>query len=81
MIDINKKRLDILLLIICIAIFSVVYWGLYRFISFNFLDLPIAAMNFVDLFVIFAYAMTGIPSVVGLKKLCLLILTKEPKDD
>ncbi len=81
MIDINKKRLSIFLLIISAIFFSAVYWGLYEFISFNFLEIPVAAMNFVDLFVIFAYLIAGTPAVFGLRKLCFFILTKEPKDN
>ncbi len=81
MIEINKKRLNIFLLIISAILFSAVYWGLYNFIYLNILDVPVGIMNIVDLFVIFAYVLAGVPASFGLRKLLLFILTKEPKDN
>ncbi len=81
MIDINQKRLNIFLLIISAVLFTVVYWGIYNFIYLNIIDIPVGIMNIVDLFVIFAYVLAGVPACFGLRKLMIFILTKEPKDN
>ncbi len=81
MIEINKKRLSIFLLIASVVLFTAVYWGLYRFIYLIIPGIPIGIMNIIDLFVIFAYILAGVPASFGLKKFLLFILSKEPKDN
>ena len=75
-IEVSEKRLNILLYIISAVVYFLLYFGIYEFISTNFLTIPIEALNIIELIIIFVFILSVVPCCFLIKKLITKFLTK-----
>lgn len=75
-IEVNEKKLNILLYIISALVYFYLYFGIYQLISTHFFEIPIGALNIIELFVIGFFVLSLVPFCFLLKKLAIKILQK-----
>jgi len=75
-IEVNEKKLNIILYVISIIVYFLFYFGIYNLISENLLNVSIEALNIIELFVIVFFVLSVVPCSYLLKKLATKFLTK-----
>lgn len=75
-IDVNEKKLGILLYIVSAIVYFGTYFGIYKLICDNLLNLSIGLLNIIDLIVIFVFVLSVVPCCFLLKKLIVKFLEK-----
>lgn len=81
MTSINEKRLNIILLIVSAIAFFEGYWALYKLVAFQLPNLSVGVLNIVDLFAIFIFVIAITPCTFGIRKLLLIFLKNEKKEE
>lgn len=75
-IDVNEKKLNILLFIISAIVYFLIYFGIYELISTHLLDVSVEALNIIGLFVIGFFVLSFAPCSLLLRKLTVKFLEK-----
>ncbi|MBQ7385866.1 MAG: hypothetical protein IJW04_05085 [Ruminococcus sp.] len=75
-IEVNEKKLSIILFVISAVVYFLLYFGIYNLISDNLLKVSINALNIIELFVIAFFVLSVVPCSFGLKKLATKFLEK-----
>lgn len=75
-IEVNEKKLNILLYVVSAIVYFGLYFGIYKLISDNFLNVSIGLLNIIELFVIVFFVLSLAPCCFLLKKLATKILQK-----
>jgi len=75
-IEVNEKKLSIILFVISAIVYFLLYFGIYNLISDNLLKVSINALNIIELFVIAFFVLSVAACSFGLKKLATKFLEK-----
>lgn len=74
-ISINKKRLDLLLIPLCLFIYFKVYWFIYSFVTVSLLSLPLELLSILDILFGAFFLFSAAPCSYLLRSLLLKFLT------
>ncbi len=74
-ISINKKRLDLLLIPLCLFFYFKVYWFICSFVTESLLDIPIVLLNILEILFGAFFLFSAAPCSYLLRSLILKFLT------
>ncbi len=74
-ISVSKKRLDLLLIPLCLFIYFKSYWFIYSFITLSLLTLPLELLSILDIFFGAFFLFSAAPCSYLLRSLILDFLT------
>lgn len=74
-ISINKKRLDLLLIPLCLFFYFKVYWFVYSFVAGSLLSVPLELLSILDILFGAFFLFSAAPCSYLLRSLLLKFLT------
>ena len=74
-ISINKKRLDLLLIPLCLFFYFKIYWFVYSFVAESLLSVPLELLSILDILFGAFFLFSAAPSSYLLRSLILKFLT------